>query len=489
MAKLNELPGLISEDSADETCSNITLSLKKEPELFDFESSVEKKELPLDFDNLGSKSTEDYELQCTALRISLDQQESDKQQLITRIDRLSAEKQELMNRIDNISQVNKSYHEQIGLLQQESEEMRLQVDKLRTDSSVAIRERNMCSDDLETQKIVATDVKKHLEQEVESLLKTNQHLSKTIDRREEELLTEKKARTSCIEKLNEQLREKEWKAQLATRARDQLKRENKEMEQRIVRLVQWNVQLRQQVKNSTERIEKLEQQNIDLCEQVNELEWTPEPIPQSTTVTPRGQTARSSTLASTPPARVENFAEEVKWAYVVPPKTSIAKNKSYDALEEYLHLSAEAVKISFPMIEVSIDELLRKANKLPFYRVHDVLNRYMMEKLQWQEAQERKKLLEFKEVSVNQPQSMLTKVRGFFVRSRNDPADRIRSLSCDNGFHHVVQFAPNEVPEPMESDGEWQHNLATRPDEWQHNLVTCPPHRPSYSSDVGLLTE
>jgi len=473
MAELNEITEQISEDSA-ETLSNLTY---KKPS-FDFESSVEKKELPLDFDNLRNKATDDYELQCRALKINLQQLESDKQQLINRIDNLSADKQELMNRIDNLSQVNKSYWEQIGLLQQASEEMRIQVDKLHSDSSVAIRERNMGLEDLQTQKIVATDVKKHLEQQVERLLNANQHLSKRMDRRVEELLTDKKAMTSCIETLNEQLKEKEWKAQLACRARDQLKRENKKMEQRIGRLVQWNVQLQHQVKSSAEKIERLEQQNIDLYEQVNELEWEeePEPIPQSSIAEPAGQTAKSSTQASTPPARVENFDEEVKWAYLVPPKSSVAKNKSYDALEEYLHLSAEAVKISFPMIDVSIDELLRKANKLPFYRVHDVLNRYMMEKLQWQEAQERKKLLESKDVSVNQSRSVLTKVRGLFARSRNDPAERIRSLSCDTGFHHVVQFAPNQVPEP-DSDGEWHRNSAIRSDDGNRSSAIRLSHR------------
>jgi len=120
---------------------------------------------------------------------------------------------------------------------------------------------------------------------------------------------------------------------------------------------------------------------------------------------------------------------------MVPVDTTSKKRETL--LQEYLHLSAEAVRISFPMINVSIDELLRKAEKLPFYRVHDELNRYMMEKLQAQEAQERKKLQESKDFSVNQSRSVLTKVRGLFARSRNDPADPIRSLSCDTGFHHV----------------------------------------------------
>merc|ERR1719192_1357559 len=109
----------------------------------------------------------------------------------------------------------------------------MEVDKLHTDSSAAIRERKACSEDLETQKIVATGVKKHLEEEMESLRNLNQHLRNTMDRTVEELLTEKRDMTSCIETLNKKLKEKEWKVQKATRARDQLRRENKEMEKQI----------------------------------------------------------------------------------------------------------------------------------------------------------------------------------------------------------------------------------------------------------------
>jgi len=463
---MSDLSLLIFDESREEIC----------------ESSLEKKE-SVDFSSMRNKSLEEWEIMCSVLKSKVQNLESEKQQLIIKTE-------ELMNTIDTLSQFNKRYYDAIGLLQHEKMEMRMEVDKLHTDSSVVIRERNMCSEDLETQKIVATDVKKHLEEEVDSLLKSNKHLRKTMDRRVEELLTEKKEMTSCIETLNEKLKEKEWKIQLATREQDLLRRENKEMEKQIGRLVHSNVQLQHEVKNSVERIKKLEEQNTNLCEQVNDLEWIPEFNSQPTDVLSSKQYERPSNRASTPPARAETFADEVKWSYVVPAKTSIiAKNKTYDALEEYLHLTAEAVKISFsnPQIEVTIDELLRKANKLPFYRVHDVLSRYMMEKMQWAEAQERKKLLKCRNFSANQRRSLLTKVRGLFVRSRKNPADRIRSLSCDSGFHHVVHFAPNEIPDSLESDGEWQQNLGTWPEELEHNLASNPPRRPSNSSDVGSV--
>merc|ERR1712073_275778 len=97
-----------------------------------------------------------------------------------------------------------------------------------------------------------------------------------------------------------------------------------------------------------------------------------------------------------------------------------------DALEEYLHLSAAAVKICFPMVPISSSELIQKAKRLPFYRVHDVLSRYMMQKLQWQETQAKKELDRKKEAAKAQEEAdkvakggMLKKFRRYFKKPEN----------------------------------------------------------------------
>merc|ERR1712048_638481 len=64
--------------------------------------------------------------------------------------------------------------------------------------------------------------------------------------------------------------------------------------------------------------------------------------------------------------------------------------KSTDALEEYIHMTAAAVKIRFNMVPIPTSDLIKRASAHPFYRMHDELTRYMEEKRKEQESSPQK---------------------------------------------------------------------------------------------------
>ena len=84
---------------------------------------------------------------------------------------------------------------------------------------------------------------------------------------------------------------------------------------------------------------------------------------------------------------------------ITPPLRRAKNTRKSDALEEYLHLTASAVKINFPSVDISALELIEKVRKLPFYRAHDTLTRYMMERLQW-EQYEQQRILQIKAAAI-----------------------------------------------------------------------------------------
>lgn len=59
--------------------------------------------------------------------------------------------------------------------------------------------------------------------------------------------------------------------------------------------------------------------------------------------------------------------------------------RKVDVLDEYLYLSASAVKINFPTVNITNDELLYEARKMPFHKVYDFLRTKMELKLKKQE--------------------------------------------------------------------------------------------------------
>jgi len=61
--------------------------------------------------------------------------------------------------------------------------------------------------------------------------------------------------------------------------------------------------------------------------------------------------------------------------------------RKVDVLEEYLYLSASAVKINFPTVMITNDELLHDARKLPYHKVYDFLRTKMELRLKKQESE------------------------------------------------------------------------------------------------------
>merc|ERR1712228_198033 len=52
--------------------------------------------------------------------------------------------------------------------------------------------------------------------------------------------------------------------------------------------------------------------------------------------------------------------------------------KAFDKIKEYLHLSASAVKIKYPLVRnIQSDELIKRVKELPFYKYHDQMVRIM----------------------------------------------------------------------------------------------------------------
>ena len=74
-------------------------------------------------------------------------------------------------------------------------------------------------------------------------------------------------------------------------------------------------------------------------------------------------------------------------------------NRQTDALNEYLHLTASAVKINYPTVNATSKELIEMVKSMPFYQAHDHLNRYMMDRLRWEQIQQNK-LLQLKAAAI-----------------------------------------------------------------------------------------
>ena len=115
-----------------------------------------------------------------------------------------------------------------------------------------------------------------------------------------------------------------------------------------------------------------------------------------------------------------------------------------DALEEYLHLTASAVKINYPSVDVSAAELIEKARKLPFYRVHDALTRYMMECLQWEQI-EQQRILQIKAAAIaaKEKENQETKMRQqggnfskLFSRMFGSSSNKSNSSSSSNNSNN-----------------------------------------------------
>jgi len=243
--------------------------------------------------------------------------------------------------------------------------------------------------------------------------------------------------------LRAQLQEMEYELQSKEAdARDaqQLRVENQEMQVQISNMVQRNIHLSRQLKNLTIAGDSRGYHKLAAQEKVVNLhivnnftrESSAPPISHCRARTcesflfeedqnghdpqleANGQsTEEHSPSSGTQPAKVQK-AVQASEEFEFPAFNSQSKLKHNenqqsisfpsDALDEYLHLTAAAVKISFSKVPIASDELIQKAEKLPFYRVHDELTRYMEKKLREQQIP-----LNKPEQDCNQKQEPLSK--------------------------------------------------------------------------------
>jgi len=168
-----------------------------------------------------------------------------------------------------------------------------------------------------------------------------------------------------------------------------LRTENKEIRSRLSEVVQQNFVLSEHLENMQRCIEEKENDNKELWKKVESMEMnsllnlsrelTPfqQPLINLNCTIPQAQPERNNSASTPTPISLSEEIDQLS-----PPKrkpSSTEKNQD-DAFEDYIHLAAAAVKISFPDVLVSKTDLIKKARKVPFWRVHDVLSMFMMRK-------------------------------------------------------------------------------------------------------------
>merc|ERR1719397_2138693 len=184
--------------------------------------------------------------------------------------------------------------------------------------------------------------------------------------------------TNQLQALELQLKAKQADAQQV----EILTMENKKLRVNNRELIKLNAKLERQLNELQERFELQKKWNKLLCQEVEDtkvqntcsisLDAVPcEPIPiRICSPSP----SRSSTLTPqwddmTPPPLI--FLKDYDDETSVSSRDS--ENEQQDPVDEYVRLSAKAVKKHFPYVTVSSDRLIEKAKMVPFHRVHDVL--------------------------------------------------------------------------------------------------------------------
>jgi len=382
-------------------------------------------------DSLHNKETE-----CEELRNELAECETQYHGLGRRAEQLEIENQFLAKENENLKEENKEVSERLKIVEREQSQHKLRIRELECFMSnlqknceeLQIDKRTL-SEELSRQRSGYAELqcsKKDLEGQVKQMQESTEWRRKEDDQIRE-LVEESNFQRVQLEDMEQLLLAKE------TEARDVqlLRTENHEMEIQISQMVQQNIQLRRQLNDVTQSKDYLEQHSLALLEEMENLkmessysrESSPAPVIHCIAQEEEGDLAeedhgdddhsdddsyesdsnsdRNSNEkiiqpiategnhpARTPPATI-SLAEECELMYNGHSTFDDKEDQimpTNDALDEYLHLTAAAVKISFNMVPISSDELIQRAKKLPFYRAHDELTKYMKEKLKDQES-------------------------------------------------------------------------------------------------------
>jgi len=364
--------------------------------------------------------------------------------LVARAEQMEMENQYLISENENLKHECNSNAEREKLLERDRNALRLQIRELEcflTDLQniyeKAERDKITVTEELSRQISGFMELecsKKDLEAQVQKLQASSEWKRQEEDERVRELIQENDILRGELQEMEHHLQAKELEVQNA----QLLRAENHEMENQISQMVQQNIYLRRQFNEVTQTKECLEKKYEALRNEMQSLkiesrnsrealssiqyaahdldpehDWSDEDVRQNPDKNDDVASTGSVGVASTCSVDVGSIGSVVNCAVKIipagnnpartPPPVSLAEEfhlsvcnsestnednqetDSHDALDEFHHLTAAAVKIYFHMVPISSDELIERAKNIPFYRVHDELTRYMQEKLQEQE--------------------------------------------------------------------------------------------------------
>jgi len=388
----------------------------------------------VDYDQLTSQVA-NYEIHCNELTDRVEQLEMENQYLNTQITSLKEE---------NIasSEREKSLEHECDLERLRVRDLECVIADLQKDYEEVENDKRNVSEELSTHKSSMRELqcsKMNLEGQVQQLQESTEWRRMEQDR-VRDLVQETKLLKAQLQSTEQQIQAMQKDAQESML----IHKENHEMQVQISEMVQQNIKLKRQLNNTIQRKDHLEQHNQALQDEMETLKMegscireSPSPcihsiLQEDGVVVDEGEEVDGgegdniyestysdddydndnefkmqilpmvSHLARTPPAI--SLADEVGFSIYGSPtecedKVGQPMGKATDALEEYIHLTAAAVKIRFHMVPISSGNLIKRAHSHPFYRMHDELTKYMEEKLEEQESSSQKP-----EQKVNQEQ-------------------------------------------------------------------------------------
>lgn len=392
------------------------------------------------------------EVECEELQNDVENFQIQYNDLANRAEQIEMENQFLIKENESLKEESRASSERIKFLEQEWNKERLQVSELecvitdlQKNYEKVENDKRTVSEELSSQRKCCEQLqfsKEDLEGQVQQLQESTEWRRKDHDR-VRELVEESDLLRAQLNEMEQLLQAKEKEARDA----ELLHKENHEMELQIGQMVQQNIQLRRQLNDVTRAKDLLEHDNIVLREEMENLKMesscSRDSSPPHIQCIQQGEEEEEEEveedhigddtydydndnvnefkmqilptethLARTPPAI--SLEEEVKFSdYNMhspgEDKMEQPASKSTDALEEYIHLTAAAVKIRFHMVPISSDKLIKRAKEHPFYKMHDELIEYMQKKLQEQESTPKKH-----EQDYNQEQEL------FFIKEDED---------------------------------------------------------------------
>jgi len=370
-------------------------------------------ETPGVVDTLLQKETQDCQFQYRELMARIDQMEKENQWLITENTGLNEECRLNAERMKMLERERNAQHLQIR-------ELECFLTDLQNVYEKAEKEKRTVTEELSRQRngfIELECSKKDLEGQVQDL-QASTEWRREEDDRVRKILQEHDLLRGELQEMHHHLLVKENEL----RNFQMLEAENHEMEIQISQMVQQIIQLRRQFNEVTQTKECLEQHNEALRDEMQNLKMESRDSTEVTPtiqcvlqdldhddnwsgdddlhdVAPNDEDANSDVSeinnigkiipAGNNPARTPppvSLAEEFAFSVCNPQPLIEDKDEvnSNDALDEYLRLTAAAVKIRFHMVPIGCDELIHRAKNFPFYRAHDELTLYMQNKLQEQ---------------------------------------------------------------------------------------------------------